>query len=613
MPGVESSGPLSGRNSVNVLVREQTVCCEIENSRINMMNTTTLVFTQQNHRLWIFVFLLMFGVFFVDWVTPLGMAVGALYVLPILATLGAQHLGMSRVVAVLAAAFVVLGYWVSPEGGDLGKVFLNRIISIVAVWVTYFIVAKDIRDGSAFLLEHETRILEKQQQTDLLHDKQQAMLNILEDYQKAQHALDAREEQSRLIEAAPSGMIMIDRQGIIVLANHLITQQFGYTQKELLGQPIEMLIPERFRLAHPAHRNSFFASPHTRRMGEGRDLFGLRKEGTEFPVEIGLNPINTPKGMFVLSSIVDVSERQRAEAEKDRLYKQLLDTSRRAGMADVAIGVLHNVGNVLNSVNVSVGMVQQILRRLSIDKISRTALMIHEHTEDLGTFLKDDPKGQLIPEYLTKLGEQLLSEQTQALSELEGLNKNIEHIKDIVRAQQNMAKSGGVLAPINPVEILEEAIVVNLASMMRHGVDIVRDFHDMSDIVADKHQVLQILINLISNAKYAIMEKAEPPSRMTLQVSQAKGYEGYVIWRVTDTGIGITPENMSRMFTQGFTTKETGHGFGLHSAALSAKMMGGSLTAHSDGEGKGATFTLELPVNPEEQGVCRDNRLASSI
>ena len=236
-------------------------------------------------------------------------------------------------------------------------------------------------------------------------------------------------------------------------------------------------------------------------------------------------------------------------------------------------------------------------------------MMIHEHTENLGTYLKEDPQGKQIPDYLTQLGKHLFHEQTLALREMEELNKNIEHIKEIVNAQQNMAKSGGILEPINPTEIMEQAIAVNLASMMRHGVEIVREYTELSEIIADRHQVLQVLINLISNAKYAITEKGELPSRMSLTVSQSEGEEGNVIWRVTDTGKGIKPENLPRIFTQGFTTRKTGHGFGLHSAALSAKLMGGSLAVQSDGEGQGATFSLELPMKPEEKNVARGSLL----
>lgn len=423
--------------------------------------------------------------------------------------------------------------------------------------------------------------------------------------------IDAGARTKGIVETAADGIITLNEHECIESFNGAAAKMFGFEAQEVLGQGIALLMPSPHRESHDGYLEGYGDDRGHKVFSVGREVTGRRKDGTSFPIEFSVSEVRLATRRIFTIITRDISERKNAEGEKERLNSELVSTSRRAGMADVAINVLHNVGNVLNSVNVSAGMVQQAIRRLSVDKISRTAIMINEHTENLGRYLQEDPKGQHIPEYLTKLGGRLIDEQTQALSEMEELNKNIEHIKEIVSAQQNMAKSGGVLEPLNPQEIMEQAIAVNMASMMRHGIEIVRDFHDMPEIIADKHQVLQILINLISNAKYAIMEKGRPPSRLTLHVSQEAGDEGKVIWRVTDTGKGITPENISRIFTQGFTTKKTGHGFGLHSAALSAKIMGGALLVHSDGEDQGATFTLELVVKSKEKSFEQGSRLVA--
>lgn len=407
-----------------------------------------------------------------------------------------------------------------------------------------------------------------------------------------------------IVEAAPSGMIMVDQHGTMVLANQLITQQFGYSQEELVGQPIEMLIPKRFHMAHSAHRNSFFDSPRTHRMGEGRDLYGLRKDKSEFPVEIDLNPLDTPKGMFVLSSIVDVSERKQAEAEKDRLNKELVDISRRAGMADVATGVLHNVGNVLNSVNVAAGVVVNTLRRSSLDKVTRTAELIQANLHDVGRYLTQDPKGQQIPDYLNKLGQQLTYEQEMVMGELKGLVKNIEHIKEIVSVQQTVAKSCSLEEPVVIEELMQQALIVNQDSLDAFNIEVVKEYMEIPEVVVDKHQVLQVLVNLVGNAKYAMKDLSDGPRRLTVRILEIEEEDiSWIKLEVSDTGVGIPPENLKRMFTQGFTTKKDGHGFGLHSGALSAKLMGGALTVCSDGEGQGATFTLTLQAKRREVSV----------
>lgn len=418
----------------------------------------------------------------------------------------------------------------------------------------------------------------------------------------------------KIFDHSNDGIVIFDAEGNIDNVNLKAQEMWGYSHAEFIALNLADIQSSHTRTPYKGMFPIYSKGPHSHAsdIEYTWEIEFQRKDGSEFCGEISGSDIHLDGQLWVLGIVRDITQRKKAELEKERLNKELVQTSRRAGMADVATSVLHNVGNVLNSVNVAAGIVQQAIRRLSVDKVSRTAKLLHEHTENLDSFLRHAPKGQQIPEYLTALGAHLLEEQAHALGEIEALNNNIGHIKEIVSAQQSMAKMGGVFERIRPTEIMEQALTVNFASMQRHGVDIVRDYCDLPEMITDKHQVLQILINLISNAKYAIMENGAPPSRMTLQVNRAEDHEGYVIWRVTDTGKGIPSENMTRMFTQGFTTKKTGHGFGLHSAALSAKLMGGSLTVHSDGVNQGATFTLELPVNPlrpEENHITPDSSL----
>jgi len=300
----------------------------------------------------------------------------------------------------------------------------------------------------------------------------------------------------------------------------------------------------------------------------------------------------------------EMASREQAEAERAVLHKQLVETSRRVGMADVATGVLHNVGNVLNSVNVAAGVVADTVRRSSVDKISRTAGMIQEHLHDVGNYLTQDPKGQQIPEYLNKLGHQLTQDQKVVLGELQDLVKNIEHIKEIISVQQTVAKSSSLEEPVLLEELIQQALSVNQASLDKYRIEVTKDYMTIPEIVVDKHQVLQVLVNLISNSKHAMKNVSDRPRVLTVRIMEfeEKGQE-WVKLEVSDTGVGISPENMTRIFSQGFTTKKDGHGFGLHSGSLSAKLMGGTLTVHSAGEHQGATFTLTLPAKRREVGV----------
>jgi two-component system NtrC family sensor kinase len=290
-----------------------------------------------------------------------------------------------------------------------------------------------------------------------------------------------------------------------------------------------------------------------------------------------------------------VGAKEKARAELAEAQQRLFEASRKAGQAEVATGVLHNVGNVLNSVNVSANLLYDRWRHSKIAGFTKAAALLSQHANDLAPYLTQDPKGQLLPAYLIQLAEHLAGEQAGHLKELKELAKNVEHIKEIVAMQQSYAKVSGVLESLPIALVVNDALQMNVAAFSRHGVEVVRHYEEVPPVIVDKHRVLQILINLFRNAKYALDEKPGPGAKR-LNVSIGLNGNERVKIVVRDNGIGIQPENLTRIFSHGFTTKKQGHGFGLHMGALAAKEMGGSLTAHSEGPGLGATFTLELPV-----------------
>jgi signal transduction histidine kinase len=259
----------------------------------------------------------------------------------------------------------------------------------------------------------------------------------------------------------------------------------------------------------------------------------------------------------------------------------------------VATSVLHNVGNVLNSVNISATVMADHIRRSKASNVGKVAELLTRHTTDLGDYLTKDPKGKIIPAYLASLTEAIIAEQATITDELAGLQKNIDHIKDIVAMQQNYAKTSGVLETIPVPDLIEDSLRMNSGSLASHEVEIVRDYGVRPAVTLEKHKVLQILVNLIRNARYACEESGRADKVITLRTT---GDERCVRIAVIDNGVGIPAENLVRIFNHGFTTRATGHGFGLHSGALAARELGGALLVHSDGPGLGATFTLELPL-----------------
>ena len=292
----------------------------------------------------------------------------------------------------------------------------------------------------------------------------------------------------------------------------------------------------------------------------------------------------------------EIEERKRMEAEVERTHQQLLDASRQAGKAEVASSVLHNVGNVLNNVNVSTNLIRDHLERLRYSNLDQAAQMIREHPDDLGRFLTTDEKGRHFPSYLSEVSQYLSDEQSYLLKEIKGLAQNVEHIKEIVAMQQAYANVSGVLEKIAASDVVENAIKMNSGAFSRHSVNVIREYEPVAPLLVDKHRLLQILMNILRNAKYACDEGGRSDKKVIVRIR--RGENSHARIEIADNGVGIPPENLGRIFSHGFTTRKYGHGFGLHSAALAAREMGGVLTARSEGPGKGATFTLELPLSP---------------
>ena len=297
-------------------------------------------------------------------------------------------------------------------------------------------------------------------------------------------------------------------------------------------------------------------------------------------------------GTFGVSK--DITAIKEAEANLEIVHKKLLDTSRQAGMAEVATGVLHNVGNVLNSVNVSANLLSEKLQQSRTSGLAKVVVLLREHSSHLGDFITKDRRGRQIPLYLEQLAEHLAGEQAQLLSEVSCLARNVDHIKNIVAMQQTYAKPAGITEPVQAVELVEDALRINGGALARLQVQIVREYDPhLPTINIDKHKVLQILVNLISNAGHACAQSQRGDKRLTIRLGDE---HNHIQFCIADNGIGIAPENLTRIFSLGFTTRADGHGFGLHSGALAAKEMGGTLRSHSEGPDLGATFILELPV-----------------
>ncbi|MBC7599826.1 MAG: AAA family ATPase [Polaromonas sp.] len=296
---------------------------------------------------------------------------------------------------------------------------------------------------------------------------------------------------------------------------------------------------------------------------------------------------------------------QRVQArtrELEQTQAELVSTARRAGKAEIANNVLHNVGNVLNSVNVSASVVRRTIGNSRLEGLARAVDLINEHAGDLPAFMAQDARGNALVAYLNELVSALRAERTQALDDLDRLVRSVDHITYVVATQQSLSGPSSVLETVQPRDLLEEALRLSAQVIARSGVIVTRRYDDVPVAALDRQRLLQILVNLIGNAAQAMAGLPEASRRLTLGVSIAQD-ESSAQLRLTvqDEGEGIAPGNLTRIFSHGFTTRQGGHGFGLHSSALAAVEMGAKLAAHSDGPGRGAVFTITIAFKAQER------------
>jgi NO-binding membrane sensor protein with MHYT domain len=290
----------------------------------------------------------------------------------------------------------------------------------------------------------------------------------------------------------------------------------------------------------------------------------------------------------------DVTQQVLQEERRQELQLQLRDASRAAGMAEVATGVLHSVGNVLNSLGVSASVLQSQLRDSRVSNVQRVAALLNGQRDGLAKFLADDERGRQLPGYLEQLGEHLNAENLRLQTEAGAIAAHVGHIRTIVAAQQTYARRGGVTEAIDLAELLDNAVAIHFADMT--DVSIRRSYETLAPLTLDRHKLIQILGNVLSNARHALKSHAGE-RQVTLRIRAQD--DGATI-EVQDSGVGISRDVLPRLFEFGFTTKKDGHGFGLHTSAILAKELAGELLAFSDGPGRGARFVLRLPAGAME-------------
>lgn len=447
------------------------------------------------------------------------------------------------------------------------------------------------RAQSALLEAKETleqRVIERTKELqEQVAAKEKAHTELAEAQQRLiANSRDNEEQMKTILNSVKMGIMLVDaRTHKIVEANTYAVEMLESPHSEVIG-----------KLCHgfvcPAETGRCPITNLNQSVNSSERIM-LKPDGTRVPILKSAVMINHRGQEHILESFLDITELKKAEGELKRLHQRLVETSRQVGMAEVATSVLHNVGNVLNSVNVSCALVLDRARQSEIVHLPQLAALFKSHDGNLTELLTQDPKGSHIPAYLRTLIPVLVEDHEFTMRELVSLRDKIDHIKEIVSMQQDYACISGAIDTLSITQLVEDAIKLNSGALERHNIRIVRQFDEVPQVTTDKHKVLQILLNLIRNAKYACDEGGCDPKFLTLRVYHSP--PARIGIQVIDNGVGIRPENMTKIFSHGFTTRKGGHGFGLHGGALAAKELGGSLIAESAGPGQGATFTLELP------------------
>lgn len=478
--------------------------------------------------------------------------------------------------------------------------FITILLYLSLVFLAWRLVSASIISPLVSLNRKATKSLHLQQSEDVQHTNfrlkrgPKEVVELSHSLQRYAQTLQQQIEQanqarlksnrdknyiSSIMNSITDSIITLDEHGIVKNSNSATYEIFDTTPEELHGLSINAILPKMYITYNEMGKL----------VGNRIEKNLKTKKENSRSIEILITKASHKKNNFFILAIHDTSKRIENEKNVKRLNQRLVNASRKVGVAEMATSILHNVGNILNSVHVSTNLITDTLQNSRIKGINKLA-GIMSNKED---FFDDKDKVEMIPEYLYSLSSRIDEEREITLREVTLLNNNINHIEEIISSQQQFASSSSAYEWATVSDLIEDAININREIIDQHEFNIIKEYEDIKEVNIEKFKVMQILVNLITNAKDAILESKIKNPTMILRIRNLN--DKNIELTVQDNGIGINEDINKKIFSYGFTTKKTGHGFGLHSCALTAKEMGGKLIMQSNGHKLGAKFVLTIP------------------
>lgn len=402
-----------------------------------------------------------------------------------------------------------------------------------------------------------------------------------------------------IVDNLGEGIITLDAKGYVVSMNPAAERIFRVRSADATGTHSALLLEDRHtrELVEATGYDDDSHSPfRISKTTQPEEYLGRRFDGAIFPMEVVVTAMRVGDQKLRVCILRDVTRRKETERRLDDAQQQLVDAAHKSGMAEMATGVLHNIGNILNSVMLSGEEIARVVRGSRIAGLQRANELLQQHRHDLAEFLARDEKGRALPQYYITVGQVLAEEHQIIEREVASLNEKTAMMKDVIATQQTYARAGVFAEKLEIAGIIEDALRVQESSLIKWGVQIERKFAAVPRCVVHKSKLLQVFTNLIKNAREAMVENPARGIPMKLCIELERFNSDHACVRVSDNGCGIAPDQLTGIFQHGFTTKTDGHGFGLHSSSLAMREMGGELRATSEGVGKGSQFIVVIPL-----------------